>query len=278
MTENEWLSSDCPFDMIAHLGPSFTKQQKHAWVLACRAEVESSIGWTGWANLEAGDQPDYSVSEWCVEDNTWDDVCPTPWRAHALRDIVGNPWRPVMLPREPVVCHICDGHGGELRPTFDIPPRRCPYCGAELQDDVGRPAHERWCPRCWAVVAGNHIGYKIDKPCTCCKGAKTTPGPCPWLSPTVLDIAHAIDAEGIGHEMPILADALEEEGCRGEELLRHLRGEERCLFCFGLQGWLSTEKTDLWKPCFHCNGTGWMPLRGEHVKGCWAIALLKGGI
>jgi hypothetical protein len=53
------------------------------------------------------------------------------------------------------------------------------------------------------------------------------------LTPTVKALGEAIYQECAFDRLPILADALEENGCKQEEVLKHLRGE------------------------------------GEHVRGCW---------
>jgi hypothetical protein len=55
---------------------------------------------------------------------------------------------------------------------------------------------------------------------------------------TVVKVAQAIYDERRFHDLPVLADALEEAGCHNAEILGHLRGG------------------------------------GEHVRGCWAVDLL----
>jgi hypothetical protein len=60
--------------------------------------------------------------------------------------------------------------------------------------------------------------------------------------------------------LAILADALEEAGCDNEDLLRHLRGEERHF---------PADYTEHYKRDF-----GWRPLSGPHVRGCWVLDLL----
>ncbi len=60
-----------------------------------------------------------------------------------------------------------------------------------------------------------------------------------WRTATVLALARGIYADGTFDQLPILADALEDAGCADEELLGHCRGP------------------------------------GPHVRGCWAIDLLR---
>jgi hypothetical protein len=61
-----------------------------------------------------------------------------------------------------------------------------------------------------------------------------------WLSETVVQFATNVYVEKAFDRLPILADALEDEGCDSLDLLHHLRGN------------------------------------GPHVRGCWAIDLLLG--
>jgi len=68
--------------------------------------------------------------------------------------------------------------------------------------------------------------------------------------------------------LAVLADALEEAGCTDHALLRHLRGEERILVC------KRCGKADTVN-C-NCDVPAWIPLRGPHVRGCWAVDLILG--
>jgi hypothetical protein len=61
-----------------------------------------------------------------------------------------------------------------------------------------------------------------------------------WVTPTVEQLARASDVERSFDLLPILADALEDAGCRDPDILGHLRGG------------------------------------GPHVRGCWVIDLLLG--
>jgi hypothetical protein len=80
----------------------------------------------------------------------------------------------------------------------------------------------------------------------------------------------------------VLSDALEEAGCDNEDMLRHLRGQERCPTCCGL-GVLRdrvSHVNPIYGPvpaaCPTCSPLGWVPLRGPHVRGCWAVDLVLG--
>ncbi len=61
-----------------------------------------------------------------------------------------------------------------------------------------------------------------------------------WNDATIPALAVAIYEERAFDRLPILADALEDAGCAGADILRHLRGP------------------------------------GPHVRGCWAVDLLLG--
>ena len=129
-------------------------------------------------------------------------------QAAVLRDIVGNPFRPVTLPPGPL-----------------LPPRKC-ECGRGRHKN--RPQSHNVCAVC------NGEGVVCD------------PGPCPWLTPTVLALALAAYAERQPDgtldpfALAVLADALEDAGCERHGLLRHLHSP------------------------------------GPHVRGCWAVDLILG--
>jgi hypothetical protein len=115
-----------------------------------------------------------------------------------------------------------------------------------------------------------------------------------WLTPTVLSLVQAAyddrplpDGTLDPDRLLMLSDALEEAGCADQGLLGHLRGRERCPRCGGT-GTVTTDLRD-WAgptrwcddmqgalPGPACDDTGWIPLRGPHVRGCWAVDLLLG--
>jgi hypothetical protein len=53
-----------------------------------------------------------------------------------------------------------------------------------------------------------------------------------WNDGTVVRLARAISEERAWDRMPVLADALEDAGCDGEDLLAHCRGGEHARGCF----------------------------------------------
>ena len=158
-----------------------------------------------------------------------------------LRDIVGNPWRPIVPAR--TICPECLG-SGELTTS-----------------------HRFTCYTC---------------------GGKGTVSPVnPWLTPDVRSLAQAAYEErdpASGHldqvRLCIMADALEEVGCDSGDLLRHLRGLDRCPMCLGTgEGRLNDDRPEApvgsWRVC-DCGGKGWVRSPGPHVRGCWALDLIRG--
>lgn len=114
-----------------------------------------------------------------------------------------------------------------------------------------------------------------------------------WQGGTVSRLAQAIYDSRRFEDLPILADALCEAGAdEDEELVRHCRGQERCWRCeakavqphgtttvavSGFSIRAGEESHAVYLPqCSHCHGAGWRPLRGPHVRGCWALDLLLG--
>lgn len=92
-----------------------------------------------------------------------------------------------------------------------------------------------------------------------------------WREGTVPRLAQAICDERAFDRMPILRDALEEAGCRDEDVLMHCRGQEGCPHC---EGSGVEEVPAGWKPCRHCRGEGMRQVL--HVRGCHILDLLLG--
>ncbi len=326
MTEQEWLTSTDPQAMLRLIDGTYLAGSASEWkspmkasprklrLFACACcwgvspelgkDAEQLVEWNkypagcdnaaNWAMAWAGDQKKPTQAE----------------RAALLRDIIGNPFRPVT--RRCASCNDC--FQGQ---SFSI----CGNCGGEA------------CTNC--ADHGRH------------KDCKFTPQVrdswSRWLTPTVRSLATATYEERITDgvycfdcqqsglaglkrmwcdeckgkcdpdtrlirseetgtldpdRLAILADALEDAGCEDEDVLRHLRGEERCPKCCGLKLTIDAEavmklfdkpmNSDYGQaviqavqsgilgnkmcPC----GTGWRPLRGSHVRGCHVLDLLLG--
>lgn len=107
------------------------------------------------------------------------------------------------------------------------------------------------------------------------------------ITPTVLSLAWAAYDERLGGgaldsvRLAILADALGEEGCEEESILRHLRGYVPCVFCGGRPKSVpGGERTPCMMPGpknVNCREVGgWHRSPGPHVRGCWALDLILG--
>lgn len=105
-------------------------------------------------------------------------------------------------------------------------------------------------------------------------------GMVPWINRGVLRLSQAIDDERSFDRMPILADMIEDAGCEELELIWHLRDKEPCW-----QPHVSSRDGPICCSFDGCGidpkkgpslATGWAPLRGPHVRGCWALDLIRG--
>jgi hypothetical protein len=216
--ESTWLSSTAPLEMLAYLKGKVSDRKLRLFACACRRQVPL-LPWDGrsqgWQHVE--DHPEEPVPVEGVPSHfipalehaalfLSDSVTYRPEKALAaslLREIVGNPFRPLPEVR---------AFGGLMK-----------------------------------------IG---------------------WLTDTVLALAEPIYEERAFDRMPILADAVEEAGCTNRDILHHCRGRERCWDCGGTLG--HRVGFNDWCPCPTCQATGWMPLRSNHVRGCWVLDLILG--
>jgi hypothetical protein len=198
-----------------------------------------------------------------------------------LRDIFGNPFRPVKLP----LCHRCSGDGkahGSDRPfeaTEGNPlPGRCPTCDGRKSPVVTAEVYSlataayknrsRKCTDCH--VTGNN-GYHVrDEHIT------TTPEEfCPPCDGTGTVDDGTLDT----FSLAMLADALEESGFPAYDL-------SQCNWCDGV-GWYNELGPNTFsQTCYRCDGEGTLKtystllhhLRspGPHVRGCWALDIVLG--
>ena len=189
-------------------------------------------------------------------------------QAALLRDIAGNPWRPVEIAPD---CYECHGRGRWAQgyhPDFE-----CPEC-----DGAGK----RPCP--WltpTVVSLAQAAYdERVAPCGRCGGSGTlldiedfdtdarTEESCDRCHGTGIIDDGTLDPV----RLAILADALEEAGCGGD-VVAHLRRPANCNACdstgIGMDEYSGTVEVP--GHCPRCGGQV-----GPHYRGCWALDLILG--
>jgi hypothetical protein len=273
MTESEWLSSQDPGWMLDHLNyvnyeePSYggtTTQSRHPplasnrklrlFAVACLATRHGQ----DWEHLDdfyhlaekgafKSDAHALNAHEHAL---SWGNDHGEPslaYRADLLRDIIGNPFRPVSCPL-----------------------MGRPHLMGETAVALAREIYggEETCGRC----DGDGEAHGSDRPFEW-SGPGSYPGPCPVCHGTG-KVTRPFNAA----LMPILADALEDAGCTDAEVLNHLRGLRRCPRCAPLNhgegiigcGDMLRKETGLF-----CNG-GWVRNDAPHVRGCFVIDLLLG--
>ncbi len=165
-----------------------------------------------------------------------------------LRDIVGNPYRPVPLSDQ------WTAPMGTARYTH---PWLTPTVIALAQNAYD----ERGTVCGWCKGKGGFLPYEpglFNETCSDCHGTgridNGTLDPCRFA---------------------VLADALEEAGATEEnaaDLLWHLRGIVGCDRCEGAG---TIEIFSGWEKCPSCKGEGLVP-PNPHVRGCWALDLILG--
>lgn len=249
MTEQEWLNCEDPRLMIwcsRHVGHShwqvlvprteITHQKFWKWINACRfvLNLPKSHQWIVYegdkqTNVEA------LINTWTG--STWSEECPLSLRANLLREVIGNPFKPIKLPTL-MRCRKCswDGTG---------PNRK--YCewGSDPDGKYGHDWHQ------YSPILT-------------------------WRDGLIPKTAQDIHDNEKWEETGILADMCEDAGCDNQDLLMHLRGKERCPVCVG-QGTVIVQcdpdqhpwRTDV-EMCEFCGddkepGSGWIPLHGFKI-------------
>lgn len=259
MTEQEWLASEDPAAMLRTVRREHETGQSNVarvsdrklrlfacaccrhpgvWVrlgagfrrlvLAAEQAIEGLT-----ADLDRDDWEDLQVVGW----NQSDETMPKVAQAALLRDIAGNPWRPVTLPARPNCKPGCPRAASPAEPDHRLP-RVCPDCGRYWE-----------CPWLTPQVLS--------------------------LAQAAYD-ERADDGSLDPVRLAILADALEEAGCDDEHILRHLRGEEYVLnrmrlghvVTFGPDGNVIARGPQRVEQ--------WQPMTGPHVRGCHAVDLILG--
>lgn len=217
MTEAEYLSSDDPGWLLAHLTTSrgpIAERKLRLWVEACRTEFDhrrpSGMHWP--ADLHTPQGLAVALVTWQPGGGALEEIT-LPLAAALLREIVGNPFRPVVLPPGP--CSHCGqplpAHGQHIHV-----PGPCSWLtwNDGLVPRLAQAAYDervRKCNACHGTGNGYHVRERHlylppEEFCPPCRGTG------------VIDDG-TLDPE----RLLVLADALEEADCSDAKILGHLR-------------------------------------------------------
>lgn len=252
MTESDWLNSTEPQAMLRWLinpaGPANPKivpsdRQLRLFAVACCWSVGTELGKDAEQCMEWESGPAKDAINWA---RAWsgDQKKPTQTeRAALLRDVCGNPWRP--LPQTQVF-------GGLMKIGWLTPTIRA-LAEAAYTERLGKV-----CERCRGEkrIAETRQTWAGWRECPNCRGT-----------------GRIEDGSLDPIRLAILADALEDSGCDNADILMHLRGMERCPKCEA--GKIIRNNGD-WFACRECNGVGWISRRSPCVRGCHVLELLQG--
>lgn len=235
MTEEQWLSSESPHDMMTWLQKYhyFSSTKHRLFCLACC--------WNS-GDLIIGED-----AEWCVKLNNSPADNPYNWamawsgnqkqpseakRAHIMRDIYGTPHNlhqplwvvnyEVAIKMYPSMAPIISKHSQELVQKVWRKPIWLTDTVVEIAKSTINELVEPKCPQC-KDKGGKYAGYVKDLFH-------------PWVK--------CPECEGSGHlrgrilnqtNVSILCDAMEDYGCDDQQLINHLRsGEEHYYGCWVL--------------------------------------------
>jgi len=239
MTEQQWLTSTNPAELVAFLGERITDGHQRLYFEACRKERDAEYSRT-------------KNSDWEV---------PAALRAEILRDIVGNPF--VIIESK----SILGGYIRDRNPVTRLGERLARFDDAWLQWNDGTiplmvdAMMNEECQCGGSGIAA--VGIYDDGECYSCpmcyKGR----------------IPRAEPQWGM---MPVIADALEEAGCRDQYILDHLR-DAKCECSIPFEGQTNVVPGSIfvgwghsWQPCSTCKGTG--RIKRRHWRGCHVVELL----
>jgi len=149
-----------------------------------------------------------------------------------------------------------------------------PHQAAILRDLFGNPFRLGRC----CATAGWLSGPAFAPAARPASPAGDGPVPLPphhtvsW-GPDVSATARSIYDRRAFERLHVLDAVLVRAGCTCEDLLRHVRGYERCRVCAGAAGVAGASPA---RTCPLCGGLGWAGAPDMHVRGCWALDLVLG--
>jgi hypothetical protein len=262
MDELTWLSSESPQKMIDFLNQNPDERKLRLWCDSCRYTVDPSG--SRWSQITTKGM----VMEW-GSGTWWIEKISLSLRADLVREHFGNPFRkPSKIWITPTVKDLAQAaYDHQLGVEFDP--------AKTTKSEVLRQREN-------AVMGGCCDRFADQMACDCYEEA-------------IEDIQGTLDPVRLG----ILADAIEDEGCGDEDVIRHLRGYRRCPNCLGNgQRYVSkdNEKRGLptnqsvgyylmktakypqseWKRsfCTTCKREGWISFSHPHFRGCWVLDLI----
>jgi hypothetical protein len=236
MTESEWLASVDPAAMLESLKRTHQDSERKLRLFACACCRAVLSRFTARGSREAIDQAeryaDGDASDYGLECAYWkarvsgdvnsaasmaSTLLVSPgtdwlkdgflshlrvlglsdrWQANLVREVFGNPFRPIPGDRHEGSWYVCE-HCGKRGEYADDEPRRCRWCGTD------------------------HVREWRERDT--------------WISLTVHDIARGIystqyrqaDFTLDPERLQVLSDAIEEAGCTDRDLLDHLRCTNR---------------------------------------------------
>lgn len=295
MTENEWLSSDdvmTMFNCLRYDDPeAFT-----LGVYGSRMISERKLRLWAVAALDVSDEDIQHVRgvhrtahgmlirlSWRGSNGDLDNVVLNEEQmqhaASILREVIGNPFHPITLPKEK--CGYCDEAA-----LFEHPhgPQPCPACGR----DPGY-VYPWLTPTVIGLAQAAYTECRPAQKCLRCKGAGHTKAPRPISNPTcsfcrgtgIIGDSNELDPQ----RLAVLSDALESEGCPSEiSCLESMiwaevnqRGHAHTLMSRwgtrSLEEAVQMEAASRYIPnplLTHLRSPG------PHVRGCWVLDLLLG--
>lgn len=295
MTEHEWLTSEDPWKMLTVVSPTLSMRKRGLWCVALfRLSTHKYSGWADFIERwDEGEEYERTTLSMCM--GAWGvSACdeegdpPMAIRAAALRDVVGNPWRPARLPYR--------GPGGEgevwYRPgdpaRFDAD-ARCPYLTPDVLSLARAAYDERTEDGTLDLFRLHLVADALED-----AGVSDVESPCPTCSPYADDPCP--------RRCSVLPNPV---GLRGKSLRwKQGAGWHLCPDCRGTGKFppgyhperdpASGRHEGGWTNCKTCNGggnrsavrpgvvrtphplLGHLRSGGTHVRGCYAIDLLLG--
>lgn len=186
---------------------------------------------------------------WCkVSGPVMEHYVPLALRADILRDIVGNPFKKLPFIEDGKLCEYVTKPGFNVE--LAVESEWLTWRDGTIPKMVDAMLFEN-CSKC-GIRRGER--YVFAGPDSHWERCDCTNGRIPRAEPR-------------WEMMPIIADALEEAGCRDQYILEHLRGDVP----WDCQSMCGNRHND---NCKLANGTG--QIKRRHYIGCWVVELLRG--